>query len=95
VCVCVRVRLLVCYLNYRMHGATMKITQSYGLCAVALLLALTCRYGVEPHVLADVSLMTDCCVTMEVPSETSDFYTLWTRLIELENFQQQAIRVVM
>jgi len=59
-----------------MHGATIKTNQSYSLCAVAVLLTLTSRYEAEPHVLADVSLITDCCVTMEVASETSDFYTL-------------------
>ena len=67
-----------------MHGATIKIIQSYGLCAFALLLALTRRYGVEPRVSAEVFLLTDCSVTMEVASETSGFYTLWRRLIELE-----------
>jgi hypothetical protein len=68
--------------------------QPSSLCAVALLLTLTRRYGVEPRVLAAVSLITDCCVTMEVATETSDFYTLLRRLIELENLPQQAIRVV-
>lgn len=68
--------------------------QSSSLCAVAVLLTLTRRYGVGPHVLAAVSLITDYCVAMEVASETSDFYTLLRRLIELENLPQQAIRVV-
>ena len=31
---------------------------------------------------------------MEVATETSDFYTLLRRLIELENLPQQATRVV-
>jgi hypothetical protein len=64
------------------------------LCAVALLLTLMRRFGVEPHVFAAVSLITDGRMTMEVASETSDFYTLLRRLIELENLPQQAIRVV-
>jgi hypothetical protein len=68
--------------------------QSSSLCAVALLLTLTRWFGVEPHVLAAVTVITDCCVTMEVATETSDFYILLGRLIELENLPQQAIRVV-
>jgi len=57
---------------------------SSSFCAVALLLTLTRRFGVEPHVLMAVTLITDCCMTMELASETSDFYASLRRLIELE-----------